>query len=116
MPDWMNWPGWHWVAVAVALAQGIWFGWSIRAINARGDAFRAGLHHKQELADMKRRLEPGADLAVALARCKDPLECPSQEDEVEAFAHFVSRAKELYGDLSEPEPLYGWGDEEDEQS
>lgn len=37
-PEWMNWEGWRWIAPLIGLAQGIAFGWYMRALKARHDA------------------------------------------------------------------------------
>lgn len=86
MPDWMNWGGWRWVAILGAFWLGVWFAWTTRAIMAQADV---------------RRYQAGAALVERLAMCTDPLAAPSQEDEVEAFAHYVRAAKSIAGDLAE---------------
>lgn len=40
MDSWMDWDGWHWVALVMALANGIGFGWSIRGTHERAKNFR----------------------------------------------------------------------------
>jgi hypothetical protein len=54
-PEWMNWPGWHGVAILAAYATGAWFGWDLRRTKARRDAFEAGLliaEQQREIADL----------------------------------------------------------------
>lgn len=105
--DWLNWPGWHWVAIAIALAQGTWFGWAIRSTNAKYDRFSL----ERDIADAKAKAAPAWRIIEALARSKDPRTCPSIDDELEAFNQFVLEAKDLVGDLAEPEPKFSWGAE-----
>lgn len=85
--EWMNWGGWRWIGLAGALAQGIWFGWTIRAINARAD---------------KAQARRAVEIVESLARCIDPRTAPNIDDELDAFAIFIREAKAVAGDLSEP--------------
>lgn len=90
MPDWMNWGGWRWIGQLGAWGLGCWFGWAIRSTNARSEIFR-----------LKLKAEPSIGLVERLASCTEPRDASSQEDEVEAFSHYVRVAKSIVGDLSD---------------
>lgn len=87
--EWLNWPGWHWVAILIAMATGFYMGWSIRSTNARS---------AEALGASCRRL------VEQLARCSDIDEdAPDIDDCVETLAKAIRGAKSIVGDLSEVE-------------
>lgn len=104
--DWLNWQGWTTVAIFGALWAGFFSAWALRGSIAAGNIEEL----ERRLRNVKAKLTPALGIVEALARCKDPRTCPSIDDELEAFNRFIVEAKDLVGDLSEPEPLYGWGE------
>lgn len=89
-PDWMNWDGWRWISLIFTAVVFFYFGWDARRYRERTHAY---LEYRG----------PKYVLVEQLARMKDPRDCPSIDDEIEAFAKTIRTAKLLCGDLSEDE-------------
>jgi hypothetical protein len=90
-PDaWMDWDGWRWVSMVFTACIFFYFGWDARGTKERSRQFLASL-----------KVNPSVALARQLACMKDPRDCPSIEDELEAFADVIDTAKEIHGDLRE---------------
>lgn len=89
-PDmqWMDWGGWRWVAMIFTASLFFYFGWDARGTRERTKRFIDRTDSKVALVEV-------------LAGMKDPRDCPSIDDEIDAFAHMIDTAKTLCGDLSE---------------
>lgn len=90
-PEWINWPIWNWISVPLGLGLGFWMGWDNHK------------HHARMRALLDWKTAPSVALAERLATFKDPRDCPSIDDEIEAFAWVVNEAKRIHGDLREPD-------------
>lgn len=92
-PDWMHWDGWRWISLIFTACIFFYFGWDVRRTTERSRAFIERRGSKYALVEL-------------LAGMKDPRDCPSIDDEIEAFAHMINTAKLLCGDLSEEDEAH----------
>lgn len=85
---WMNWGGWQWVSLLLTAGICFYFGWDARGTKERSRRFLERTDSRDALVRL-------------LAGMKDPRDCPSIDDEIEAFAHTISIARSIVGDLRE---------------